>query len=192
MNVNISFPDRLDLFHCQKEFFIKLFIQFVEDQTALCGYQRTVSVAVFFIPDIHDGLALFIYFIQHLYKVLFVITIITITFCHHRIYLFQGSLYHIMHLCNRDVLNSQCLYLFFYETTDIVQLLICEFNECTVRRFINSHNYFLHVKIFLCPVFLDDSDHTTSAPFAFVLSIFSVFITQDKLYHVSATNMLSL
>ena len=61
MYINITVTTCLDFFRCHEEFLIQLFVELVEDQTSLCGYQSGVRIGIFFISHIHDGLTLFIF-----------------------------------------------------------------------------------------------------------------------------------
>ena len=124
MNVNISLPDCLKLFHCQKEFLIKLLVQFIKNQAAFSRYQCTVCIAVLFISNIHDRLAFQIHFIKHMDKILLIVPIITVALGNCRVHLFQRSLYNIVHFLNRNLLLPHLLCPFFHKLTNKTKVFL--------------------------------------------------------------------
>ena len=122
MNVDITFPARLQFFYCHKKLLIKGFIQLIKDQTALGGNQSTVCIAVFLISNVHNGLAFLVYIIQHPHKILLIIAVVPVTFCNQRIDLFQRSFYNVVHLSDGDQFLVHLLCLFFHKFTDKIPL----------------------------------------------------------------------
>ena len=122
MDINIPIPTRLQLLGCHKKFLIKLLVELIINQRTLGGNKGAVGVAVFLVPDIHDGLAFFIHLIQHFYKILLIIAVVPITFCNQRIDLFQRSFYNVVHLSDGDQFLVHLLCLFFHKFTDKIPL----------------------------------------------------------------------
>ena len=87
MHINIAVTTCLNLFRGQEEFLIQFLIQLIKDQTTLGRYQSGIRIGIFLIPDVHDGLTLFIDIIQHPYEILLIVTIIAIAFCDDRLHL---------------------------------------------------------------------------------------------------------
>ena len=123
MNVNITFSACLQLFYCHKKLLVKRFIQLIKDQAALGRNQGTVCIAVFLIPDIHNGLTFLVYIIQHPHKILFIIPVIPVTFGNQRIDLIQSAFHNVVHLGNRDQLLIHLLCLLFHKFAD--KVLLC-------------------------------------------------------------------
>ena len=180
MNINIPFPDRLKLLHSQEKFLIKLFVQFIENQTSLRRHQRTVRITVLLIPDVHDRLALPVNLIQHVHKILLIIPVIPVTLCHDRIHFLQSAFHHIVHLGNLNLLHSQLKDLLFHKPADELNVFLRKLNQGTIGRFIDSHNDFLYIKFFFRSVLLDHSDILQihkSSPFYYILCLLYYFKT---------------
>ena len=61
---------------------------------------------------------------KHLHKILLVIPIVPVTFCHDRIHFLKRSLYNIVHFRNLDLMHSEFFYLFFYKMTDKINIFL--------------------------------------------------------------------
>ena len=155
MDVDITVTARLKFFCGHEEFLVQFFVQLIEYQGAFCGNQSAVGVAVFFVTDVHDGLAFFVNFVQHFDKILFVVAVITVAFCNFRLYLLQCAFYNVVHFRNGDAFFAQGFRFCFYEIADEIQLVLCEFHQGAVSGFVYGYNDFLHIPRFVGIIFLN-------------------------------------
>ena len=156
MDINIPIPTRLQLLGCHKKFLIKLLVELIINQRTLGGNKGAVGVAVFLVPDIHDGLAFFIHLIQHFYKILLIIAVVPIAFRNLRLHLLEGGFDDIVHFCDGDALPPQRACLILHEGADEIQLLLCEFYHGTISGFINCNHDLLHIPCFVGMILFDD------------------------------------
>ena len=124
MYINITVSASLNLFGSHKEFLIQFFIKLVKNQTSLCGNKGTVCIGIFLISHIHNGLTLFVYIIHHADKVLFIITVIPITFGNDRFYLFQCTFYNVVHDRNRNFFLLKLIYLIYHILANMIFFFI--------------------------------------------------------------------
>ena len=155
MDVDITVTARLKFFCGHEEFLVQFFVQLIEYQRAFCGNQSAVGVAVFFVTDVHDGLAFFVNFVQHFDKVLFVVAVITVAFCNFRLYLFQCAFYNVVHFRNGDAFFAKGFRFCFHEITDEIQFFLCEFHQGAVSGFVYGNYDFLHIPRFVGIIFLN-------------------------------------
>ncbi len=122
MYINVSVAAGLYFLRRHEKFLIKLLVELIKNQAAFCGNKGTVRVRIFLVSDIHDGLALVIYVIQHSDKILLIITVIPVALCDDRLDFLQSTLHNIMHDRNRnfigiqfvDALNDLCANIFLF------------------------------------------------------------------------------
>ena len=155
MNINITVAAGLNLLRRHKKLLIQLFIQLIKDQTSFRGYKRRIRIGVFLIADIHDRLALFVYIVQHTHKILLIVTVIPITLCHHRFYLFQCAFHDIVHDRNGDRAFIQLVYLFYDIIADMAFFFLRKLGQRPVGAFPYRVDHLLHIKIFFTAVFFD-------------------------------------
>ncbi len=154
MYVDITVPASLQLLCCQKEFLVQLLVKLIEYKAAFRGNEGAVRVGIFFIADIHYRLALFVHLVKHLHKILLIVAVITVAFCHLGIYPVKRSFDDIVHFSNKDTLLAHSPCLLFNETANEIQLFLCKLNKHTLCRFVYRNNDLLHVEILSCIVLL--------------------------------------
>jgi len=159
MNINITIFTCLQFIAVHEKFTIQLFIQLIKNQTSLGCNQRTVCICIALISDITNGLALGINFIHHMNKIMFVISVITVTFGNRRIHFFKCSFYYIMHILYGNFRFSHAFYFFCCIPADKINLLFCKLIKNPSCRFIYRSYNLLHVKFFFCPVFFYNTHH---------------------------------
>ena len=148
MNINITIFACLKLIAVHKKFPVKLFVQFIKNQTPLGCHQSAVCIRVALIPYVADGLAFGIDLVHHMNKVMFIIPIVPVAFCHRRIYLFQSALHNIVHLLYGNLIGIQRLGFFPGIAADKLHLLILKFVQNSGSRFVYCLYNFLDVKYF--------------------------------------------
>ena len=154
MNIDIAVPTSLNLVRGHKEFLIKLLVQLVEDQTPFRGHQCRIRIGILLVSYVHDGLALFIYIIQHTHKVLLIIAVIPIALSHHRLHLLQSVLHDIVHHRNGDFLHTHLIDLVHHVLTDPAFLLHAELGQSPIGAFAYGIYDFLHIEGFSASVLL--------------------------------------
>ena len=155
MNVDISIPAGLQLIAIHKELAVQFLVQFIKDQASFGGYQSTVCISVALITNVTDRLALSIDVIHHVYKILFIVPIVTIALCHRRIHMIQSSLHNIMHILDIDIFFSQGLCTLLREVTDKSNLILREFVQNSCSRLIDCINDLFYIKYLSCSVLFD-------------------------------------
>ncbi len=108
MDIDISVPACLYLLCRQEKLLVKLLVKLVKYQAPFRGDKRRVGIGVLLIPDIHDGLALFVNVIHHAHEILLIISIIAVALRHNRLHVLKGALDNVVHDRNR---NLACLHL---------------------------------------------------------------------------------
>ena len=159
MNIDIAVAAGLKLVHRQKKFLVQLLIQLVKDQAALSGDQRAVGIAVFLIADIHNGLAFFINFVQHMNEILLIVPIIPVALGHYGIDMIQSPFHDIVHLADMDLRLVHILRLLRYKIANELNVLICKFCQRPIGRLIDRHHNLLNVEILLCSVLFNNLYH---------------------------------
>ena len=169
MYINIAVPARLNLLRRHEKLLIQLFIQLIENQASLRRNERRIRIGVFLVTNVHNRLALFIDVVQHTDKILLIVTIIPITFCHNRLDLLQRTLYYIVHDRNGHCI---CIHLFHF-CNDILTYMsfffIGEFCQCTVGRFPHRIDYLLYIKSLSATVLFNDPCLTARLKFHTVI-----------------------
>ena len=156
MYINITVTTCLDFFRCHEEFLIQLFVELVEDQTSLCGYQSGVRIGIFFISHIHDGLTLFIYIVHHLNKILLIIAVITVGFGYDRLYILQCTFHNIVHDRDWDLICLQLIHFIHNILADMLLFILCKLCQRTICRLSDCINDLLDIKSFQTAILFDN------------------------------------
>ena len=158
MHINITVPARLDFLCCHEELLIKFLIKLIKDQASFGGYKGAVRIGIFLIPYIHDRLALFVNIIHHADKILLIIPVIPIAFCHDGFYLFQRAFHDIMHNGNRDLIFLKLIDFIYNILTNMLFFILCKLGKCPVCTFPHSVHYLLNIERLKASILLDHHD----------------------------------
>ncbi len=147
MDINIAVAACLQFLCRQEKFLIQFLIQLIEDQASLSRYKGRIRIGIFFVADIHDGLALFIDIIQHPDKILLIIPVIPIAFCHDRFHFFQCAFYNIVHNGDRDLVRIHLVHFFHYISADLLFLILRKIGQCTISGLTDSVDHLLDIEL---------------------------------------------
>ncbi len=132
MDIDISVTACLQFVFCQEKLLIKLFVELVENKTSLGGYQSRIGVGIFLVSDIHNCLALLVYFVKHMYEILLVVAIVLIAFCDGGVERFKRILNDVVHFAYGNKIFVHRCDLFVYEVAYKLNVLIAELHEGSV------------------------------------------------------------
>ena len=155
MHIDITVAARLQFFGRQKELLVQFLVQLVEDQGTLGGNQCGVRVCILLIPDIHNRLALLVHIIEHAHKVLLIVAVIAVAFCHDRLHIFQSAFHDIVHHGNRDLINVHLIDFVHHRLADPALFILGKIRQRTIGRFSDSVDDFLDIKLLAGIVFFD-------------------------------------
>ena len=155
MHVDITVPAGLDLLRGHEKLLIQLLVQLIENQASFGGNQSGIRVGVLFVPDVHDGLALLVYIVQHPHEVLLVIAVIPVALRHDGLHLLQRALHHVMHHRNRDLIAFQLIHLLDHIAADLPVFLVRKPGQGAVGALSHRIDDLLNVEHFLRSVLLD-------------------------------------
>ena len=146
MYIDISVPAGLYFLRSHEKFLVELLVQLIENQASLGGYQRGVRIGILLVPDIHNGLALLIYIVQHPHKILFIVPVIPVTLRHHRLHLFQRAFHDIVHNGDRHIFQSQLVHFINHAPADPTLLFFRESGQCPVCALRHGIDHLLYIE----------------------------------------------
>ena len=142
MDVNKSVLACLQFIPGHKEFPIKFFIQFIEDQASFGCHKGAIRICIALVSDITDRLAFCVDLIHHMDKRSLVIPVITIRFCDLFIDLAERGLYKTVHCKDRDFLQPEFTDIVSDMLNDPLLFVRSKLDHYPCRAFSNGSNDF--------------------------------------------------
>ena len=159
MDINIPVFACLQFVSGHEKFSVQLFVQFVENQAPLGGNQRAVRISVALVTDVADGLAFGVHLVHHMDKIMFVIAVVPVAFCHRGVDRLQSPFHNVVHLLYGDLLFAQGLCLVLRVFAEKTYFLLRKLIHDTGCGFIHRTNNLLHIKLLSRAVFFNYIHH---------------------------------
>ena len=172
MNIDIAVTTCLYLLGGKEERLIEFLVKLVEYERTLGGYKSGVSVGILLVSDIHDGLALLVYVIEHAHKILLVVAVIPVALCNNGLNLFKGRLNDIVHYGYRDLVSLELIYLVADILAYLTLLLLGKLGQRPVCALAYGIDNLLYIELLVTAILLDDYDMSLGhVPLAVIIVI---------------------